>query len=260
MTNPDAEAGQPAGGIGALADAVADLGAMAMAFGRIDRTCCYHATGEKESDTDHTVMLSWVPPSLAAKLYPGQLDVGLVTQFAAVHDTVEIYAGDTPALRIDEAGKAAKTARESAAVRRITGQFGGRLPWLAEMVERYERQEESEARFVRAVDKDMPKLVHFEDGARGLAEEGIGSAELTGIYRRQADDISRYAGEFTALAELHRELADRVVVMVANRETGRLGPQVAPDQDRVITNGWPQRAAEQVARRAREQVGREAGQ
>jgi hypothetical protein len=56
--------------VGGLADTVTELGALAMAFGRIDRTCCYHASGEKESDADHTVMLSWVAPSLAAKLYP----------------------------------------------------------------------------------------------------------------------------------------------------------------------------------------------
>jgi putative hydrolases of HD superfamily len=211
--------------IAATAEAVTELGALAMAFGRIDRTCCYHATGEKESDTDHTVMLSWVAPSLAAKLYPGQLDVGLVAQFASVHDAVEVHAGDTPTLRIDAAGKAAKAERERAAAARITEQFGGRLPWLAEMVERYEHQEEPEARFVRAVDKDMPKLVHVEDGARGLAEEGIGAAELAGIYQRQADDISQYAGEWTELAQLHRELSGRVVDMVAEQEGGTVSDQ-----------------------------------
>jgi putative hydrolase of HD superfamily len=209
------------GGVGALADAVTELAALAMAFGRIDRTCCYHATGEKESDTDHTVMLSWVAPSLAAKLYPGRLDVGLVSQFASVHDAVEVYAGDTPTLRIGPAGRAAKAARERAAAQRIAAQFAGRLPWMAEMVERYERQEEPEARFVRAVDKDMPKLVHPEDGARGLAEEGITAAELAGIYCRQAAEISEYAGEFTELANLHHEVSGRVVGILTAREASQ---------------------------------------
>ena len=62
------------------------------------------------------------------------------------------------------------------------------------MVGRYERQEEAEARFVGAVDKDMPKIVHFQDAAVGLAREGISAEELAGIYQRQACDISFYAG------------------------------------------------------------------
>ncbi len=44
---------------------------------------------------------------------------------------------------------------------------------------------------MRAVDKDMPKIVHFQDAAAGLAREGISAAELEGIYQRQAGDISR---------------------------------------------------------------------
>src|SRR6266851_2925642 len=58
-------------GAAALADAVAELGGLALAFGRIDRTACYHPDQvTAESDTDHTVMLAWVAPSLAALLYP----------------------------------------------------------------------------------------------------------------------------------------------------------------------------------------------
>lgn len=84
-----------------LAEAVIDLGRLALAFGRIDRTACYHPEGDmRESDTDHTVMLGWIAPALAAGLYPGVLDPGLVASYALVHDAVEVFAGDTPTLRI----------------------------------------------------------------------------------------------------------------------------------------------------------------
>jgi 5'-deoxynucleotidase YfbR-like HD superfamily hydrolase len=114
-----------------LAEAVIDLGQLALAFGRVDRTACYHPDGTtKESDTDHTVMLGWIAPAVAQLLYSGRLDVGLVAQFALVHDMAEVYAGDTPTLRIDPAGRKAKAAREREAVARINREFGGRLPWV----------------------------------------------------------------------------------------------------------------------------------
>jgi hypothetical protein len=45
-------------------------------------------------------------------------------------------------------------------------------------------------RFVRAVNKDMPKIVHFQDAAVGLAREGISTEALAGIYQGHACDIS----------------------------------------------------------------------
>ena len=219
-------------GAAVLADAVIELGALALAFGQIDRTACYHPDRvTAESDTDHTVMLAWVAPSLAALLYPAELDTGLVAQFAVVHDAVEVFAGDTPTLRIGAAGKAAKAQRERAAAQRWHDLFAARLPWLPEMIGRYERQEEPEARFVRAVDKDMPKIVHFQDAAVGLAREGISAAELAGIYQQQTTDISLYAGEFTALTQLHHELAARVIAMVSGRATAQHPAHQAASRD-----------------------------
>jgi 5'-deoxynucleotidase YfbR-like HD superfamily hydrolase len=97
-----------------LTDSLIELGRLAMAFGKIDRTACYHEDGvTKESDSDHTVMLGWIAPALAQRCFRS-LDLGLVAQFALIHDAVEVYAGDTQTLRIDGDGKAAKKAREDA--------------------------------------------------------------------------------------------------------------------------------------------------
>lgn len=198
-----------------LAEAVIDLGALALAFGRIARTACFHPDGvTRESDTDHTVMLGWIAPALARRCFPA-LDVGLVAQFALVHDMPEVYAGDTPTLRITEEGRRAKAGREAAAVERLDAEFGERLPWVPFTLALYEKQILPEARFVRGLDKCMPKIVHLLDGCAGLREEGMGAQELAAVFERQEADMRRYVGEFTELMDLWAELVSRTVAVHA---------------------------------------------
>lgn len=200
---------------GELAEAVIDLGRLALAFGRIDRTACFHPDGvTRESDTDHTVMLGWVAPALAARCFPS-LNVGLVAQFALIHDLPEVYAGDTPTLRITGEGRRAKAEREAAALIRLHREFGDRLPWLPRTLALYEEQVLPEARFVRGLDKCLPKIVHLLDGCAGLREEEMSATEVAGCFERQGADMRRYVGEFTDLTDLHTELTGRVVVLHA---------------------------------------------
>lgn len=194
-----------------LADALVDLGRLALTFGRIDRTAVYHPDGvTPESDTDHTVMLGWIACALAARCFP-ELDAGLVAQFALIHDAPEVYAGDTQTLRIDTAGHAAKAAREHAAVRRLTREFAGRLPWFPAALAAYEAQVLPEARFVRGLDKVLPKIVHLLAGCAGLRQFGVRRAELVEVFDRQGNDMARYAGEFAELMQLRAVLVDRVI-------------------------------------------------
>lgn len=206
--------------IGELAEAVIDLGRLALAFGRIDRTACFHPDGvTRESDTDHTVMLGWIAPALAARCFP-QLDVGLVAQFALVHDMPEVYAGDTSTLRITSEGQRAKAEREATATARLRGEFGDRLPWVPFTVGLYEEQVLPEARFVRGLDKCLPKIVHLLDGCAGLREEGMGADELAGVFERQEAYMRRYVGEFAELMGLRAELVGRVVALHAATYAG----------------------------------------
>lgn len=194
-----------------LADALLDLARLALQFGQIDRTAVYHPDGvTPESDTDHTVMLGWAACSLAARCYP-HLDLGLIAQFALVHDAPEVYAGDTQTLRIDAEGRAAKAAREAAAIDRLDDEFGDRLPWFPEAIRLYEAQQLPEARFVRGLDKVLPKLVHLLDGCAGLREFGVNRTELRATFDTQATDMNRYVGEFIALMDVRAELVDRVL-------------------------------------------------
>lgn len=195
-----------------LADGLVDLARLALAFGRIDRIAVYHPDQvTPESDTDHTVMLVWAACAIAATWFPGQLDVGLVAQYAAVHDAPEVYAGDTPTLRITDEGRAAKAAREAAAVDRLAAEFTHRLPWFAYTLRNYEDQRFPEARFVRGVDKIMPKLVHLLDRCAGLLEQGISRGELADAFARQHHDMASYVGEFQAVLDVRDELVRRVL-------------------------------------------------
>jgi 5'-deoxynucleotidase YfbR-like HD superfamily hydrolase len=197
-----------------LADAVQQLARYALAFGRIDRTSCLHPDGSgPESDADHTVMLGWIAPAVAARFFP-DLPPGDVAAFALVHDAVEVHAGDTCTLRIDAAGQAAKTAREAAAADRWRAEFAGTLPWLPQMITRYESQREPAARFTRALDKILPKLVHLENRCADLIPFGITAAELEVLFTRQRADIAAYAGEFGALMDLYDETTVRVLDMM----------------------------------------------
>lgn len=205
------ENGWPSMRPGVVTDALVHLGELAMAFGRIDRTACYHPDQKtKESDTDHTVMLGWLACALAARFWPW-LDVGLVAQFALVHDAVEVYAGDTQTLRISDAERVAKSAREHRAAERIHAEFDDVLPWFPETITLYERQDTPEARFVRGLDKSLPKIVHLLDRMAGLREFGTTWDELREMLTKQTADVARYAGEFKMLMEIRSELSARLL-------------------------------------------------
>lgn len=206
-----------------LADAVIDLGRLALAFAAVDRTGCYQLDSvTPESDSDHTVMLALIAPALAERFFP-QLDPALVAVCAVVHDLPEAYCGDTPTLRIDAAALVDKYRREAEAAGRIAREFGGTLPWVPRMLYLYEAQQIPEARFVRAVDKLLPKIVHLLGAAKGLREQGMGSTELAEFFKRQRADIETYAGEFGALMDLHAELVERTLLLVRAQEAASLG-------------------------------------
>jgi putative hydrolases of HD superfamily len=203
-----------------LADAAEQVAALALTLGEIDRTACQHPDGRPETVATHTVMLSWLAPALAALLYPDTLDTGLVAQFAAVHDAVEVFAGDTPTLRITPAERAAKKERELAAARQWQDLFLHSLPWLPGMIARYEDQVEPEARFVRAVDKCCPALVHMSNGAADVGEYGITADEVNTVRPWRRAEMAEYAGEFTAILDLRDVLSARLAAMLRKREAG----------------------------------------
>ncbi len=143
-----------------LVDAVIGLGELALAFGRILRITAHPDGKTLESDTDHTVMLGLIACAYAAATSP-ELDLGKVAQYALVHDLVEVYAGDTPTFGMHfDTPNLDKKEREQAALARIEKEFGDTLPWLAATLHEYESLASPEARYVKTLDKAMPKIAN----------------------------------------------------------------------------------------------------
>ena len=190
---------------------VLDLGRLCLQLGRVTRAT-YHEDGRRrETDTDHTVMLSCIACSVAQVVAP-HLDLGLVSQFAQVHDFVEVHAGDTVTL----GGHAAadKAAREAAALDRIRVDFSA-LPWLPQMITRYESLADPEARFVKVLDKVMPCITHLLNGGVTIRELGLGG-RLAELHRVQRDTIaSTYGSDQPWAMELLREIHAMLDEMMA---------------------------------------------
>lgn len=195
----------------ALTDPVIELGRLSLAFGRVDRITYHPDSTTLESDTDHTIMLGLIGCAFAAECLP-ELDLGLVAQFALVHDLVEVYAGDTPTLHALSAdARAGKEQREHAAYLRIRAEFSGSLPWLPRTIEAYEHLRAPEARYVKALDKLLPKITHILNGGVTLAGQGMDAERLAARYDAQLDELAAYAGDFPPLFALRFELVQRVL-------------------------------------------------
>jgi putative hydrolase of HD superfamily len=193
-----------------LAQPMLDLGQLTLAFGRVDRIT-YHEDGvTPESDTDHTVMLGVLGCAFAATHLP-KLDLGKIAQYALVHDLVEVYAGDTPTLRLAPGIEANKALREQAALDQLRDEYQDRLPWLISTIEAYEARIEPEARYVKALDKLLPKITHVLNGGATFEVQGMTQAELAQRYAVQLDSLNGYAADFPELLQLRTELIAQVM-------------------------------------------------
>ena len=174
------------------------LARISLAFGRVDRATLHEDGARPETDTDHTVMLGLV----ACELAPTTLDRTKVAAFALVHDLVEVYAGDTQTLTITSDGMAAKRAREEVARTRLVAELG-EGSWLAEILTTYEAQREPEARFVRLIDKVLPKLTHAFNGC-AAAKPLTDCVGFTDAHARQLRQYREEYPEFADALELLR--------------------------------------------------------
>ena len=208
----------PADDARSVVNSIVDLSKLALTFGRTDRASRYPDGVTLESDTDHTVMLALVASSLASRI--GGLDVGLVCQYAVVHDLVEAYAGDTCTLGgLSGAEVEAKQERETAAYLRIRGEFGTSLPWVPEMIEAYESQASDEARFVKALDKFLPKINHLLNDAIVIRENHISLTRLRdSLGRSRANLIAPIGRTYPELIRLWDLLTDDLMALVEANE------------------------------------------
>lgn len=210
--------------------AVIHLGELALKLGEVNRIT-FHSDGvTPESDTTHTVMLGLIACAFAHRHLP-QLDIGLVAQYALVHDLVEAYAGDTPTLRLlTPEQKTEKAKREEAAFGRIAHEFVDDLPWLVFALRDYERSAVPEARYVRTMDKVLPKITHLLNDCAGLHENGITPQELRDRFEIQVRDLEtrNVDDDFMPVFTLYAELAALVTGIFASGYAARVTSARSP--------------------------------
>ena len=172
-----------------------ELGRLLLQFGLTLRATHHEDQETRESDATHTVMLG-ILACAYADVYAPHLDRGRIAEFALVHDLVEVYAGDTPTFRMtDEKLMKDKEAREAAALARIKEEFDGIYPWIARTIEEYERRESPEARYIKVVDKALPKIVHILNKGHTVRSLGFASDSTADFHALQISTIRNSYGK-----------------------------------------------------------------
>ena len=200
------------------------LGKKAVEMAGIDRETYYFAD-RKENDAEHSYHLTMTAIELASQLYP-KLNVGLVAQFAAVHDLVEVITGDIPSHTLTKKQREEKHKTEMAALPQLLAELP---PYSADLVQRYEEQIEPEARFVCVVDKLLPAIIHTvateankDEFFRRYGDESDDHlAQLSGARSRQLrEDYPEFE-----LVHLLRQLAS----LIARKNLLQVGNEITSD-------------------------------
>lgn len=184
-----------------------DLGMIAMNFARIDRVPRY-ADNERENDVEHSYMLGLVAPEIAVALEL-PLDIGLISQYATVHDLIETKTGDIATFLFTESQQLQKELNEQAALRELSRELP---PHTAQLLVSYETQLDAESRFVRYVDKLLPIVVDIVGSGTKVMEEDYGISTLEQL---QACHLTlqkrlheRFGDEFPEITLAHQMLCE----------------------------------------------------
>ena len=182
------------------------LANLALQFGTVDRATRHQDGRRPESDTTHTCMLGLLAIGLAPHAAV-PLDPGLLAQLVYVHDLAEAYAGDTNTARgLDADQRRAKAEREALALERIRVELAG-LPAVLRLVDLYEAQQLPEARWLRYLDKILPKLTHWLNGCSAVKAMGMTLADMQHSHRTQGAELRECYPEYTLLHQLFDEAA-----------------------------------------------------
>lgn len=194
------------------AQTVVRIARLSLLFGRVERLTLHEDGKRRESDAEHTVMLGLVATAFAVRHLPF-LDRGKVLGYALVHDLVEAYAGDTNTLRQPtDAAKRDKRDREHRAFLLIEKQMEDEAAWITEAIRDYEGLVCDEARYVKAMDKLLPKATHILNYCQTVYNEDMTFEDLARRYDTQYGEIREYLDpdRFRPVYELRGELTKMV--------------------------------------------------
>jgi putative hydrolases of HD superfamily len=132
-------------------------------------------TTRRENSAEHCWSLALIGTLLHGEV-AASLDLGRALMMVAVHDLVEIEAGDTFAY--DAAGRATQAEREAAAAETVFGTLPADLAGrLRALWEEFEAGESPEARFAMACDRMQGFLQNVLSGGLAWKEHGVTVAD-----------------------------------------------------------------------------------
>lgn len=182
------------------------IGTLSVQFSDVKRAPRY-PDGSRESDVEHSFHLGLSAIELASEHYP-ELDVGLVAQFSLIHDLPELHTGDVRTYDISDEDRQKKEEAEQQAIKRLLTDLP---PCLSDLLRRYEDQEESEARFVRLVDKLMPGVINIIASEASTFFEDYGQDTVEGLRHKIAKKhrlLSAMFPEFPIILDLKLEVSE----------------------------------------------------
>lgn len=141
-----------------------------------------------ENDMEHSYQLSiflWYLVSTNSLPY----DINKLIRYALIHDLVETYAGDTPALTSSQEIKSSKSTREEAAFQRIMSE----IPEFTELEKtwkEYQSKADPESRLVYVLDKVMPILNEIQQDSKFYKNNQITLAKWQEWLKSKLDAVS----------------------------------------------------------------------
>jgi 5'-deoxynucleotidase YfbR-like HD superfamily hydrolase len=183
-----------------------ELGSLSMRFARVERVPRYD-DGRRESDAEHSFMLGMVATEIAYQYYP-HADTQLIGEYSRVHDLVELSVGDVATFNLTDEQLNAKELAEHEALDELLESLP---PYTAALLRRYEKQEDIEAKIVRAVDKMLAVVVDvIGQGTRIMKEDyDVHSKEdLQASHRQLGDRMQARFGELPELVRAHNQLCE----------------------------------------------------
>jgi putative hydrolase of HD superfamily len=189
--------------ISGIATMLLELGALAEQLTIEERFLVDHASGRAENDAEHAHMLSRIAPIIALNYYP-ELNAGLTSLYATIHDDVEAYVGDTPTHEYKKEILTDKKNREKHGLEQLFKEYA-HIPTYTDLIFTYEAQDVPEARFVRLLDKLMPVIMHFSDKGVNLNKHWT-KAEFEHHANAKTDRIRVEYPEFEKLLNARAEL------------------------------------------------------
>lgn len=193
-----------------------DLGTVAMMFSHIERVPRY-ADGERENDAEHSYMLALVAPEIAEALEL-PLDTGRISQFAIVHDLVELKTGDMATFLFSKSEQDSKELTERAALEQLLMELP---PHTSHLLARYESQAEPEARFVRYADKLLPLVIDTIGCGERVMREDYSVTSIEALRHCHAllheRIVAKFGNEFPELDLAHALLCELFEISYENR-------------------------------------------